>query len=185
MSRALTLPLLFINALAVMSHERPSLPSHSSTEARLSTVRRLRRMSYLLDDVIRIPGTPFRIGIDPLLDLIPIGGDFLGTAFSVYIVVEAARLGLPRSALGQMVWNILFDTLIGTVPVLGTLADATWKANTKNIALLEEHFDVHHTPKQANWLFLALLLAGLLLVVVFLAAVSVIILRWFLSLINS
>jgi hypothetical protein len=135
-------------------------------------------LSYLLDDVIRIPGTPYRIGIDPLLDLLPIGGDFLGTAFSVYIVLEAARLGIPRAALVQMVLNILVDTVIGTVPVLGTVVDATWKANGKNIALLEDHLDIPQPGKKADWLFLALLLGGLVLAVVVMATISVMLLRW-------
>jgi hypothetical protein len=91
-------------------------------------------LSYLLDDVIRIPGTPLSFGIDPLLDVLPIGGDFLGTALSVYIVLEASRLGVPRAALVQMVSNILLDTVIGTVPVLGTVVDATWKANPKTLS---------------------------------------------------
>lgn len=153
-------------------------PSGQPIEPQTSTVRRLRRLSYLLDDVIRIPGTPYRIGIDPLLDLLPIGGDFLGTAFSVYIVLEAARLGIPRAALVQMVLNILVDTVIGTVPVLGTVVDATWKANGKNIALLEDHLDIPQPGKKADWLFIALLLGGLVLAVVVMATISVMLLRW-------
>jgi hypothetical protein len=153
-------------------------PSGQPIEAQTSTMRRLRRLSYLLDDVIRIPGTPYRIGIDPLLDVLPIGGDFLGTAFSVYIVLEAARLGVPRAALVQMVLNILLDTVISTVPVLGTVVDATWKANRKNIALLQEHLDIPQPGKKADWLFIALLLGGLLLAVVVMAAISVMLLRW-------
>ena len=153
-------------------------PSGQPIEAQTSTMRRLRRLSYLLDDVIRIPGTPYRIGIDPLLDVLPIGGDFLGTAFSAYIVLEAARLGVPRAALVQMVLNILLDTVISTVPVLGTVVDATWKANRKNIALLQEHLDIPQPGKKADWLFIALLLGGLLLAVVVMAAISVMLLRW-------
>jgi hypothetical protein len=153
-------------------------PSGQPIEAQTSSIRRLRRLSYLLDDVIRIPGTPYRIGIDPLLDVLPIGGDFLGTAFSVYIVLEAARLGVPRAALVQMVLNILLDTVISTVPVLGTVVDATWKANRKNIALLQEHLDIPQPGKKADWLFIALLLGGLLLAVVVMAAISVMLLRW-------
>lgn len=153
-------------------------PSRQPIEPQTSTVRRLRRLSYLLDDVIRIPGTPYRIGIDPLLDLLPIGGDFLGTAFSVYIVLEAARLGIPRAALVQMVLNILVDTVIGTVPILGTVVDATWKANGKNIALLEDHLDIPQPGKKADGLFIALLLGGLVLAVVVMATISVMLLRW-------
>ena len=152
--------------------------SPNPVETQTATVRRLRRFSYLLDDVIRIPGTPYRIGIDPLLDLLPIGGDFVGTALSIYIVIEASRLGVPRATLVQMVSNILLDTVIGTVPVLGTVADAAWKANTKNLELLEAELNIPQPGKKANGLFLALLLGGLLLAIVVLAAISVMILRW-------
>jgi len=153
-------------------------PPRQPIETNVSSIRRLRRFSYLLDDVIRIPGTPFRFGIDPLLDVLPIGGDFLGTALSVYIVVEASRLGVPRATLVQMVSNILLDTVIGTVPVLGTVVDATWKANRKNLKLLEEQLNIPQSGKRADWLFLTLLLGGLILAVVVMAAVSFILLRW-------
>lgn len=155
-------------------------PSRQPIEAQTTTVRRLRRLSHLLDNAIRIPGTSYRIGIDPLLGLFPGGGDFLGTALSAYIVIEAARLGVPREALAQMVSNIIFDTISGSVPVLGDLVDLTWKANAKNIVLLEEHLNIPNPQprKKTDWLFLALLLAGLLLVVMVMAAISVMLLRW-------
>jgi hypothetical protein len=152
----------------------------------MSTLRRLRRLSYLLDKAIPIPGTPIRVGLDSIMGLLPGAGDFLGTAFSAYIVLESARLGLPRAALVQMVSNIIFDTVLGTVPVLGDLADVTWKANVKNIELLEEHLDAPPQQRQqADWFFLALLLGGLLLVVMLVAAISVMLLRWLFSAING
>lgn len=162
-------------------------PSPQPINAQTATVRRLRRLSYLMDEVIRIPGTPFRIGLDPLIDLLPVGGDFVGTAFSAYIVWEAARLGVPRSLLMQMAFNILVDTVVGIVPVLGAVADATWKANVKNLVLLEEHLAIPHPqPKKkvGGW-FLALLLGGLLLTVMIVAAIGVILLRWLWTAING
>jgi hypothetical protein len=152
-------------------HSRPPI------DPKLSTLRRLRRLSYLLDNAIPIPGTAYRIGLDPLLGLLPGGGDFFGTALSLYIMLEASRLGVPRSTLVQMVRNILFDTLSGTVPVLGDLVDVAWKANVKNIALLEDHLDIPQAGKKADWLFLALLIGGVLLVVFVVAAISVMIVR--------
>lgn len=153
-------------------------PSRKPLETQVTTVRRLRRFSYLLDSAIRIPGTPYRIGIDPLLDILPIGGDFIGTALSIYIVVEAARMGVSRPILVQMVSNILLDTVIGTVPVLGTIADAVWKANVKNMDLLETELQISQSEKKAEWLFVALLIGGLLIAIVVLAAISIMILRW-------
>ena len=164
----------------------PPQSSPISIDAKVARVRNLRRLSYWLDEAISIPGTPYRIGLDPIIDLLPIGGDFVGTAFSIYIVFEAARLGVSRATLGQMVGNIIWDTVIGAVPVLGAFADAAWKANSKNIALLEAHLSVTPQPKQkVNWLFLTLLVAGLLLLVIGIAALSIGLLKWLISLINS
>lgn len=156
-------------------------PSRKPIESQATTVRRLRRFSYLLDSAIPIPGTPYRIGIDPLLDIVPIGGDFIGTALSIYIVIEAAKMGVSRPILVQMVSNILLDTVIGTVPVLGTVADAVWKANGKNIELLETELNIPQSEKKADWLFLVLLIGGLLIAIVILAAISVLILKWILT----
>jgi hypothetical protein len=150
-------------------------------------LRRLRRLSNLLDNAIPIPGTSYRIGIDPLIGLVPGGGDFLGTALAAYIVLESARMGLPRNKLLQMVWNIILDTLGGTIPVLGDLVDVAWKANVKNITLLEQHLNLPNSPleRKVDWLFLGLLFGVLLLVVMAVAAVSVMLLRWLFSTITG
>ncbi|MEW6497613.1 MAG: DUF4112 domain-containing protein [Cyanobacteriota bacterium] len=161
-------------------------PSRLSANAKLSTLRRLRRLSHLLDNAIGIPGTPIRFGLDPLLGLVPGIGDFLGTAFSIYIVLEAARWGVPRPVLVKMVSNILVDTVSGIVPVLGDLADVTWKANVKNIALLEQHLELPPQQRQStNWWFITLLVAGLLLVVMAVTAIGFMILRWLLGAISN
>ncbi|MEQ8536013.1 MAG: DUF4112 domain-containing protein [Coleofasciculus sp. D1-CHI-01] len=152
--------------------------------SKTSTLRRLRRLSHLLDNAIPIPGTPWRFGLDPVLGLLPGAGDFLGTAFSAYIVIEAARIGIPRSLLGQMVINILLDTVIGSVPVVGDIADATWKANAKNIELLETYWDSPQPEKQTDWFFLVWLLLGLLIAVTLIATLSLLVIKGFLAVIN-
>ncbi|MEC4892667.1 MAG: DUF4112 domain-containing protein [Oscillatoria sp. PMC 1051.18] len=137
-------------------------------EKQQQRLARVRSLSYLLDNAIAIPGTPYRIGLDPLLGLFPAAGDYLGSAISAYIVLESARLGVPRNILLSMVGNIVLETLVGTVPMLGDLFDAAWKANAKNIALLEEHLGSPQPQerRKTDWLFLALLFAVLLLVVI-------------------
>lgn len=162
-----------------MSRLSPQSPQ-PSIDVNASILRRLHRLSHLLDNAIRIPGTSFRIGLDPLLGLLPGGGDLVGTAFSAYIVLQAARLGLPRAKLVEMVSNILFETVIGTVPVVGDLVDVTWKANVKNLALVEKHLNLTQPTarRRTDWVFLALLLGVLLLVVIVMAAISVMLLRW-------
>ena len=100
-----------------------------------AAVRRMRFVARVLDDSVRIPGTSFRIGIDPLLGLLPVAGDLVSGALSLYVVLEAARLGVPYGTLVRMLANVAIDVAGGSVPVIGDLFDAAWKANTRNVGL--------------------------------------------------
>ncbi|HIK10659.1 MAG TPA: DUF4112 domain-containing protein [Oscillatoriaceae cyanobacterium M33_DOE_052] len=113
-----------------------------------TTLKRLRTLAHILDNAIPIPGTPYRIGIDPILGLIPGGGDIAGAILSAYIVFSAGMLGAPKDSLVQMLLNIVLESVVGTVPVVGDLFDATWKANVKNLELLETHLQA--TPTDAT-----------------------------------
>ncbi len=97
-----------------------------------------RLLARLLDDAIAIPGTSFRIGIDPLLGLVPGLGDALAAALAGWLLVSAARLGAPRAVIARMGLNVAIDFLIGLVPGAGDLLDFFWKSNRRNLALLEE-----------------------------------------------
>jgi hypothetical protein len=123
----------------------------------------LRRLARLLDNAIPLPGTRFRIGLDPIIGLIPGLGDVIGAIFSTVIVYQAARLGAPRSTLIRMLANIAVDTLVGEIPLLGDLFDFGWKSNTRNIALLEQHLDRPVAAKVASRRVLLLVGAGLVL----------------------
>jgi hypothetical protein len=129
-------------------------------------LKRLRTLTNVLDNAIPIPGTPYRVGLDPLLGLIPAGGDIAGAALSAYIVVSAAKLGLPRESLVRMVLNILLEVVVGTVPVLGDLFDVAWKANVKNMELLDIHMKSPQKGKKADKWFVFVLVGGLMLAVV-------------------
>lgn len=139
---------------------------------------RLRRLSYLLDSAIAIPGTGYRIGLDPLIGLLPGGGDTAGFVLSSFIILEAARMGASRSVLSQMVFNTLLETVLGTVPVVGDAFDVAWKSNRKNVQLLEEHLQVAPPSRSRHHGFAILLLLGLLLVTIASLAVSVLVIRW-------
>jgi hypothetical protein len=99
----------------------------------------VRTLARWLDDSLRLPGTKRRIGLDPILGLVPVVGDTVGLLLSGYIVFEARRLGVPRSLLGRMLANVAIETLVGSIPLLGDAFDAGWKANLRNVALLEGH----------------------------------------------
>ncbi|NEP02064.1 MAG: DUF4112 domain-containing protein [Symploca sp. SIO2E9] len=163
-----------------MSNPYPQ-PSSDSFNAKNSTLRRLHRLSYLLDNAIPIPGTPYRVGLDPILSLLPGAGDFLASLLSVYIVIEAVRLRIPQATLVQMVGNVLLDTVVGSVPVLGDVFDVGWKANVKNVALLEKQLKVSPPRQKTNWLFLAVLLGVLIMVIIASIAISISILNWLLG----
>ena len=147
-------------------------------------VNNLRRLSHLLDNAIPIPGTGYRIGLDPILGLLPGGGDTVAGALGAYIIVEAAWMGLPRKVVGQMVGNILFDSLVGTVPVLGDLFDVGWKANVRNMALLEKHLHITSQNRKSDRLFLIGLTLLLVIIVLGFATLTVVLIRWLWNVIN-
>lgn len=122
-----------------MPRSSPAQPQGLSRSVQGQRLEQLRRLSHLLDNAIALPGTNYRIGLDPFLGLVPGAGDVAGTALSAYIVVQAARWQLPAGTLLRMLWNVGLDWLLGTVPVLGDLVDVGWKANARNVALLEAH----------------------------------------------
>jgi hypothetical protein len=101
-------------------------------------LHRLRQMAWMLDNSIPLPGG-FRIGLDAIIGLLPGIGDAIGALFSAFILNEARQLGAPRSVLLRMSGNVLIETLIGAIPFIGDLFDMGFKANMRNIALLERH----------------------------------------------
>ncbi len=108
----------------------------SDTQARL---KRLRRLAWLIDGVFSLPGTRFRFGLNSIVGLVPVGGDAILGAISLYIVYEAAQLGVPAPQLARMVANVGLEVLGGSVPVLGDIFDMALKANLRNLAIIERH----------------------------------------------
>lgn len=137
----------------------PAPRSPSPAPVDLSTARRL---THWLDSAIRIPGTRISVGLDALLGLIPGGGDLAGAALSAYLVVIASRAGAPASVLTRMVGNVAIDAAVGTIPLLGDLFDIGWKANTRNLRLLEAQLAQPAPTARASRWQVGLVLAGLL-----------------------
>jgi len=102
-------------------------------------LQRVARLAYWLDDRFQIPGTRLRMGLDGLLGLIPGIGDTATALVAAYIVLEAARLGVPKRTLARMIANVGVDYIVGLVPLLGDLGDFAWKANRRNARMLHEH----------------------------------------------
>jgi hypothetical protein len=116
-------------------------------------LRRLRGLSWFLDRSIRIG--KWRIGVDPILGLVPGVGDWIGALLSLYILYQGARLGVPAGVVARMGGNILVETIVGAVPVLGDLFDFAWQANTRNLALIERHYQPHLEPRSLRKMWLA------------------------------
>lgn len=104
-----------------------------------AAVERARTMGRLLDEAVRVPGTQFRVGLDPILGVAPVSGDALAAVGALYIVYQAYRVGVPTDTLASMVLLIGLDFLVGSIPVVGTLVDAVTKVNKRNAAVVESH----------------------------------------------
>ncbi|NPC90665.1 DUF4112 domain-containing protein [Gluconacetobacter entanii] len=103
-------------------------------------IMRLRRLATLLDAAFVVPGTHFRWGLDTLIGLLPVAGTLVMALPSLYIIWEAHRMNVPGRLLVRMIGNVAVELLADFVPVLGDLVDTVYKANLRNIALLEDHF---------------------------------------------
>jgi hypothetical protein len=126
------------------------------SERRLSA---LRRLQFLLDDAFRLPGTTFRFGWDPIVGLVPWAGDALTAILSCAIVLQAHHMRLPRVVQLRMLLNIAIDFVVGVVPIVGDVADAFWKSNAKNMALLERHAAEVRPASAGDWLFVSAVIA--------------------------
>ncbi|PSQ98475.1 MAG: DUF4112 domain-containing protein [Bacteroidetes bacterium QS_9_68_14] len=110
-----------------------------TTAEREAALNRLRRFAELLDSAFTVPGTNFEMGLEGIVGLLPGVGDFASAIVSLYVPFEAIRMGAPYAKVAQMLLNILIDALLGSVPLIGDLFDVAFKANNRNVRLLEEH----------------------------------------------
>jgi hypothetical protein len=146
-------------------------------ESDARTLAALRKWSVLLDSAFRIPGTQMTFGLDPILGLIPGLGDLTSPLFAGLLLLHAVRMKIPRVVQLRMVMNAAIDFAIGFIPVAGDLFDFGWKANVRNLALLERYAHVGSKPTAGDWLFVSIVI-GLLLTA---ALIPVLFMAWVLS----
>lgn len=151
------------------------------TPAQEQRLAGLRRIAELLDNAFVVPGTSYRIGLDPLIGLIPGIGDLVSPIFTVGMLLQARSLGVPKIVQVRMLINVAIDTLVGAVPVAGDLFDFAWKSNVKNLALIELHAREDRGPSAGDYAFVTLMIA----IVVALAALPFVLLAWLLSAIGA
>jgi Domain of unknown function (DUF4112) len=119
-------------------------------------------------------GTSIRVGWDPIIGLVPWVGDLLTALLSCAIVLHAHQMRLPRIVQLRMLMNVAIDLVVGAIPVVGDAADAFWKSNSMNMALLERHADEVRPASAGDWLFVA----GIIAAIVAIALVPLVVLYW-------
>ena len=127
--------------------------------------RRIERVTHALDELVGIPGTSVRVGLDPIVGLIPVVGDAVAGVVGAWVIGEAARFGIPRVVLARMVVNLVIDLVIGAIPFLGDLYDFAFRSNSRNLALFRRHAlepEASTRRDQAFFVGVALLAVGVL-----------------------
>ena len=134
---------------------------------------RLKLLSERLDNSIKIPGTNQKIGIDAIIGIIPILGDFIGAIFSTYIMYSGIKMGVSSKIVKKMAANIAIEFVIGSIPIIGDIFDALWKANKRNVELIEEATLENQENYRLNYLIMTSLIIIILgLILVFLGSLS-------------
>jgi hypothetical protein len=116
----------------------PTGTDAASVRARVIAMEKLLERSFV------IPGVNMPVGLDALVGLVPVLGDIVTAAMGAYIVWEARNLGLPKWKLARMGANVVFDTAIGAIPLIGDAADLMFRSNTRNLKIILKHLDKHH-----------------------------------------
>jgi hypothetical protein len=142
--------LVFCDMQTSLERHRQHSTRHDAERAAIhAEIARLEKLAYWMDRRFRIPFTPIRLGADGLIGLVPGIGDAAALVPALYLVARARQMGAPAQLQGRMAANVLFDLLIGVVPLVGDLLDIGFKANTRNVRMLREHFGAppaEHAP---------------------------------------
>ena len=132
---------------------------------------RLKRLSERLDNTFTIPGTKYKIGIEALIGAVPIIGDLIGGILASYIMYSGMKMGAPPRIIVRMAVNIAIDFTIGSIPIIGDLFDLVWKANKKNVELIEETTLLNEETNKINYLIVATLIVGLIAIILAILAI--------------
>jgi hypothetical protein len=128
--------------MAVRTSDRPPFPGFGSDPN--SVRQRVEAMEHLLESAFTIPGTNKRVGLDVLLDFVPVVGDVAGAALGSYMIWEARNLGMSKWAMTRMAGNVGADFLLGLIPWIGAIPDYFFRSNSRNLKIIKRHLDKHH-----------------------------------------
>jgi hypothetical protein len=127
----------------VISTDQRRLPMNIGTDPQ-SVRKRVEAMERLLEGLFVIPGTNRSIGLDVILDVVPVVGDIAAAALGAYIVWEARNVGMSRWQISRMAGNVGFDWLLGLIPWVGAIPDFFFRSNTRNLKMIRLHLDKYH-----------------------------------------
>lgn len=122
-------------------------------------------LALIMDEFLRIPGTKFRFGLDPIIGLFPGLGDTASAMVSALALIQAARRGVPKVLLARMSLNILINELVGIIPGIGDAFSFWFKSNTRNYQLLQKHIGQPTRSRKSDWIFVGVILGLLFLIV--------------------
>jgi len=152
----------------------------------LAKQRLANALSYWSDTVFEVPGLGWRFGLDPIVGLIPIAGDLASALLSIYILALAAEMRVPRATMLRMGLNVAVDYFVGAIPLVGNIFDFAWKANHRNMQLLERQMAMPPEQRQrastGDWLVLGGIVAGLIGLFIASIAMAILLAGWIASL---
>jgi hypothetical protein len=158
------------------------MPGERRPQADSEAERTLQTLAFLTDNLFPLPGTNFRFGLDPIVGLFPVVGDLASAVVSLYIMQAAARFEVPRSTLARMSFNVAIDYLLGAIPFVGNVFDFWWKANHRNVQLLERALAAPAQKRRRNragdWVFIAGVILVLVAVFIGSLAMAFLIAQW-------
>jgi len=128
--------------MATSRTEKPPFPNLATDPQ--SVRQRVEAMERILERLFVIPGTNRKVGLDVILDLVPVVGDTAAAALGVYIIWEARNLGMSKTQMARMAGNVGFDWLLGLIPWIGAIPDFFFRSNTRNLKMIKRHLDKHH-----------------------------------------
>lgn len=161
------------------------LPPEDRQSRKLSGLEPLLKwLAFIMDEFLRLPGTKFRFGLDPIIGLLPGLGDTASAIISTFALVYAARCRLPKIVLARMALNILINEFVGIVPGIGDAFSFWFKSNTRNYELLQRHIAAPLRARKSDWIFVGAVLGLLFLIVCAGLLVSFFVLQEILRLLN-
>ena len=125
-----------------MPDQRFTVPSLGTDPA--SVRQRVEAMERLMERLFVIPGTKQSVGLDVILDVVPVVGDIAAAVLGAYIVWEAKNLGMSKWQISRMAGNVGVDWLLGLIPFVGAIPDFFFRSNSRNLKIIKRHLDTHH-----------------------------------------